>query len=629
MSERRTTPWVARSKVRRRAWSCVLQPRPAEDLGRATPSRRRGGSILLLVLVVIVILALGANTYLHLMQTEHRAVRRHGRAAQALRLSESGVEYLKNFLAQTPTKIQTQGGLASNNTAMKALIANDQPSEFDRGRFTIVCPAQLNGVYNGVRFGLENESGKLNLHALLAEGADAEARNRLLTLPSMTPEIADAILDWLDADSAPRQYGAEQDYYAGLDPAYGMRNGPIGSLDELLMVRGMTPELLYGFDHNRNMFVDASEQQPRGVLLEIDNAEGLMNRGWSAYLTIASVEAMGGSAAAPLVDLNGGGLQAVYDALKKASLTDEQAKFIILYRQFGATGAQGQGQGAGGPDGERSGERPPNEREQQGGGAGGPGDAATVSAASITINFQQPGGTPLVSLLDLIGAQVTVTATPPGGAEGQDGSSGRSGSSGGGSGGGDPSSDDGNGGGGGGSSGGGQTPGEGGGETAPPQIVASPWQANANSYRDLLKLYDAATANAGPVAGRVNINCASRPVLQAIPQLPPAAIEQILARRELEPNPTIGAQRHSIWLLVDGIVPLETMKLIDRFVTSRGDAFSGQSVGYFDADSAPVRGEFILDRAASPPRLRHWRDLTNWGPGFSAQLLGAPAKDAR
>ena len=71
------------------------------------------------------------------------------------------------------------------------------------------------------------------------------------------------------------------------------------------------------------------------------------------------------------------------------------------------------------------------------------------------------------------------------------------------------------------------------------------------------------------------------------------------------------------------------MRQIERFITSRGDAFSGQSVGFFDGDSMPVRGEFILDRSVTPPRLRLWRDLTAWGPGFSPELLGAPTPEKR
>ena len=153
----------------------------------------------------------------------------------------------------------------------------------------------------------------------------------------------------------------------------------------------------------------------------------------------------------------------------------------------------------------------------------------------------------------------------------------------------------------------------------------SPWEDNPAAYRELLALCDVATIVNGAVAGRVNINTASRPVLMSVPNLPLTAVEQILARREVEPNPTLSDQRHALWLVIEGIVTTDVYRQIERFITTGGDVFSGQTVGFFDADALPHRAEFVIDRAVSPPRLRHWRDLAAWGPGYSGELLGTPA----
>src|SRR5690606_38691018 len=73
------------------------------------------------------------------------------------------------------------------------------------------------------------------------------ATGMLLALPGMTEDVADAILDWLDADDEPRPLGAEfEDYYLNLQPAYKPANGPIDSIEQLLLVRGVTPQLLFG-----------------------------------------------------------------------------------------------------------------------------------------------------------------------------------------------------------------------------------------------------------------------------------------------------------------------------------------------------------------------------------------------
>src|SRR5204863_189714 len=63
----------------------------------------------------------------------------------------------------------------------------------------------------------------------------------LMKLPNMTEEIADAIIDWIDADDNPRPNGAESATYSGMTPPYRCKNGPLDSIEELLLVRGVTP----------------------------------------------------------------------------------------------------------------------------------------------------------------------------------------------------------------------------------------------------------------------------------------------------------------------------------------------------------------------------------------------------
>lgn len=58
--------------------------------------------------------------------------------------------------------------------------------------------------------------------------------------------LTDAVLDWIDADDLRRARGAEAAEYARSGLAAGPRNGPVPSLAELLAVRGMTPEILFG-----------------------------------------------------------------------------------------------------------------------------------------------------------------------------------------------------------------------------------------------------------------------------------------------------------------------------------------------------------------------------------------------
>jgi hypothetical protein len=63
-------------------------------------------------------------------------------------------------------------------------------------------------------------------------------------------------LDWIDEDDDQREFGAEEDFYSGMSPPYAPKNGPLDTVEELLLVRGVTPWLLFGGDVNRNFTLE-------------------------------------------------------------------------------------------------------------------------------------------------------------------------------------------------------------------------------------------------------------------------------------------------------------------------------------------------------------------------------------
>ena len=58
--------------------------------------------------------------------------------------------------------------------------------------------------------------------------------------------IVNSILDWIDPDDQTHVEGAENDYYQNLRPPYTAKNGPIDDISELLLIKGITPEIYYG-----------------------------------------------------------------------------------------------------------------------------------------------------------------------------------------------------------------------------------------------------------------------------------------------------------------------------------------------------------------------------------------------
>jgi general secretion pathway protein K len=91
-----------------------------------------------------------------------------------------------------------------------------------------------------------DEAGKININR-----ADEETLRRIFTnLGVEEPSkaiLVDSIMDWRDPDDLHRASGAENDYYRSLTPPYTAKNGPFDTVEDLLWVRGMTPELFYGY----------------------------------------------------------------------------------------------------------------------------------------------------------------------------------------------------------------------------------------------------------------------------------------------------------------------------------------------------------------------------------------------
>ncbi|MFW6170952.1 MAG: general secretion pathway protein GspK, partial [Planctomycetota bacterium] len=266
------------------------------------------------------------------------------------------------------------------------VVTSNDPGE--QGNFTVLVPhVDDEGNLDGLRYGLADESARLNINALaeIDKLPSVDGRDLLMGLPGMTEDVADAILDWMDEDEEAREYGCESEYYQGLDPPYHAKNGPLDTLEELMLVRGVTPELLFGSDTNRNGMVDTHEMGQATALgdtsttagmTSLDASIGSSDRGWIGYLTLHSREKNVDSLGNPRIDLNMDDLEILYESLATA-ISEDWARFIVLYRQYGPYD---------GDDGDEEGE----------------------SVSVVDVDFGKQGETKITQVLDLIGKQVEV-----------------------------------------------------------------------------------------------------------------------------------------------------------------------------------------------------------------------------
>ncbi len=502
------------------------------------------GSVLLLTLIVVVMMTLGAMAFFERMFAEHRASAAHGRQLVAKNLAESGVEFMKVVLSQDPAVVEQSGGLYSNPSLFQGVLVNDDVQPAFRGRYTIISPDMTtDGYFSGVRYGLENESARLNLNSLLLADSYEQngAQKLLLTLPGMTESIADAILDWIDPDNDPRTLGAERDYYTALNPPYEPRNGSLHSLEELLMVRDVTPALLFGADLNRNNIVDANEEAFR-QMDNVDNSDGTLDRGWAAYLTLDSAESNLRPDGTKKIDVNMDNLEDLQKQLVEV-LDEEMANFIIAYRQ------------------------------------GGPftGDGRAKSASSLKLDYTQRASVKLTTVLDLIGSKTRVV---------EKGQQERT-------------------------------------------VVETPFKSDRASMQSYLpKLMDNLGVNAQPsIPGRLNINQAPRQLLLGVPGLAEVA-DRIIANRDVQVGSDRPEQKYETWLLTDGIVDLAKMKKLMPLVTSGGNVYRAQVVGFYDSDGPAVRMEAVVDgtQPTAPVVRRRW-EMDELGAGYGPDILGVPVDD--
>jgi general secretion pathway protein K len=76
--------------------------------------------------------------------------------------------------------------------------------------------------------------------------------------------IIDSILDWINPNESAGFSGAKSDYYMHLNPPYFCKNGQIDDISELLLIKGVTPEIYWG-SNSTNHPVSAYQQHGSGA----------------------------------------------------------------------------------------------------------------------------------------------------------------------------------------------------------------------------------------------------------------------------------------------------------------------------------------------------------------------------
>ncbi|GAB5514157.1 type II secretion system minor pseudopilin [Rhodopirellula baltica] len=561
---------------------------------------RRQGFFLVLVLIVIAVATMAVYSFTDLMIAADETAYLTGDLVQARSTVDSGIEAVRLILAQPASMREDAGGVFNNPNMFQGVPITDGSLGNPTSNFTVLAPGLTEmGTLGGIRYGLQNESARLNINALTvlednsdainmltglsggsvdaggilgdataSEESDLSAENiavtLLMTLPGMDVTIADAILDWLDEDTEPRENGCEDEYYTSLATPYAAANGPVQTVEELLLVRGVTPQLLFGADSNRNGVLDPDEQQRYAASIE---TPGVL--GWASYLTVHGAEANKTMDGEFRVNINGEDLEVLYEELMTAIGDEVFASFIVAYRISGesslaasvASGASAEALAAQGIEAQDA-DNADSESE---------GRVLPWSVEALD-DFDLTGGAAVEfnQVLDLIDAKVSLERN---------------------------------------------------GETF---TYTSPLIGEPTLLAEFLPfLMDQLTTQDGDVLpGRINLNECPAELLMGVPLVDVDTMTAILEARSQDVGGTTSDRNHETWPLTEGLVTVDQMRALLPLVTARGDVFRAQVIGFDSGSGLAARGEAIIDASTPNPRVVHYRDLTHLGRGFDLSVLG-------
>jgi hypothetical protein len=540
-------------------------------------TERRSGIVLVAVLVVVVLLSLAAYSYSALMQAEYAAMISYTRMTQTRALLQSGAHYTAGILAD-PLAMSGQLGYNpyDNPPSFQDVPVGALDTSGTRnGYFSVVTtprPEDLALSAQPYRFGVADENSKINLNSLFLWSKAANdptcqiGYNMLMQLPNMTSDIANSILDWLDGSStSPRPGGAKDETYMGMSPPYHCKNGPLDSLEEMLLIKGVTPQLLYGNDRNRNGVLDPDE----------DDGSGTIDLGWQAYLTVFSSERNVDSTGAARTWINHPDLITLGVILGNAFPNNpEIVTFILAYRLNGPYTPTFTGTFNGGTlvISFSGGNTPRNAT---------PADLPDIQdSVSTSINNGSPGSNAVASLWDLVNSSVAVNLDATGKSSNNK------------------------------------------------VLMTSPFQDPNTAIAQLPILFDLFTTQpVTDLIPRVNLTTCPQVVLNMLanatkdPTKPLLSATQITAITAAQPQfngpvtPDIMyTSLATLW--TQRGVNVATLKALDKYITTKSEVYRFQVVAYTDGPGPVLRAEAIVDTNGGRPRIIYWREMLELGPGF-------------
>ncbi len=200
-----------------------------------TPPRH--GIALIIVLVVIFMLGILAGGFAYSMKVELRLAQNHNSESEMEWLGRSGVELASYILGQQMLIPNEQFDALNQKWAGGIGVTNEIFADIN---------LKDNVLGNGT-FSLKITDLERKFNINVANPMILQQALNLVGMDSVeSSSVIDCILDWIDPDDKPRLSGAESPYYLSQKPPYFSKNGAVDDLTELLLVKGISPQMFWG-----------------------------------------------------------------------------------------------------------------------------------------------------------------------------------------------------------------------------------------------------------------------------------------------------------------------------------------------------------------------------------------------
>lgn len=201
------------------------------------PDQRQAGAALIVALWTVLILSLLISGLAYEMHVEAGITSHARKRMKAQIAARGGVEYAKFLLAKSFESNAFEEG-EEEKEDLRILAKN-----LGRGIGVAGTTVEMGAAKAVVD--ILPEAGRRNVNKLADE--DWEELLDLAGVPEEKwPELIDCFMDWTDAGDEHRLNGAEEDdaYYKA--QGYKPKNAPLDTVDELLLIKGFTPAIVYG-----------------------------------------------------------------------------------------------------------------------------------------------------------------------------------------------------------------------------------------------------------------------------------------------------------------------------------------------------------------------------------------------